>query len=58
MAIYDPSLDLTDALQTGYTSMVLINANGDNSINLGLRYRKIRGHPPAYDYSEFNLAPN
>ena len=52
MAIYDPSLNLTDALRTGYTRMVLINANGDNSINLGLRYRRTVGYSPAYDYSE------
>ncbi|KAL2049873.1 hypothetical protein ABVK25_009857 [Lepraria finkii] len=54
MAIYDPSLNFTDALQTGYTRMVLINANGDKSINLGLRYLQNDGYPPTYDYSEYS----
>ena len=51
MAVYDPSLTLTDALQRGYSRMVLISANGDSSINLGLQYRQEMGYDPAYDYS-------
>ena len=51
MAVYDPSLSLTDALQRGYSRMVLISANGDSSINLGLQYRQETGYNPAYDYS-------
>ena len=50
MAIYDPHLTLEDALRQGYTRLVLINANADNSINLGLRYRQAVGFVPAYDY--------
>ena len=30
--------------------MVLISANGNNAINLGLTYRKAPNYPPAYDY--------
>lgn len=51
MAVYDPSLEVTDALQRGYSRMVLISANGDSSINLGLQYRQEMGSIPAYDYS-------
>lgn len=51
MAVYDPSLGMVDALQRGYTRMVLISANGDSSINLGLQYRQEMGYSPAYDYS-------
>lgn len=51
MAVYDPSLDLTEALERGYTRMVLISANGDSSINLGLQYKQEIGYTPAYDYS-------
>lgn len=55
MAIYDPSLGLIDALESGYSRMVLIDANGDSSDNLGLQYRQETGYPPAYDYS---MTPN
>lgn len=51
MAVYDPSLTMEDALQKGYSRMVLISANGDSSINLGLQYRQEMGYTPAYDYS-------
>ncbi|KAI4251489.1 MAG: hypothetical protein LQ352_004817, partial [Teloschistes flavicans] len=57
LAIYDPQLDLTDALKMGYTRMILIAANGDNAINLGLRYRQAPNQPPAYDY-EVSLSSN
>ena len=50
MVINDPSLSMIDALARGYSRMVLINANGDSSINLGLQYRQKIGHIPAYDY--------
>ena len=50
MAIYDPRLDLKDALTRGYTRLILVNANADSSINLGLRNRQAIGYPPAYDY--------
>ena len=50
MVIYDPSLSMVDALARGYTRMVLINANGDSSINLGLQYRQEIGYIAAYDY--------
>ncbi|KAM0800056.1 hypothetical protein BDR22DRAFT_259890 [Usnea florida] len=51
MAVYDPNLSLTDALQRGYSRLVLIGANGDSSINLGLQYRQEMGYNPAYDYT-------
>ena len=51
MAVYDPTLSLTDALQRGYSRLVLIGANADSSINLGLQYRQEMGYDPAYDYS-------
>ena len=51
MALYDPSLSLNDALDRGYSRMVLITANGDSSINLGLQYRQEESYNPAYDYS-------
>ena len=51
MAVYDPSLAMEDALQRGYSRMVLISANGDSSINLGLQYRQEMDYAPAYDYS-------
>ena len=56
MAIYDPSLSFMEALERGYSRMILISANGDSSINLGLQYRQAMGHTPAYDYS-MNLYP-
>lgn len=51
MAVYDPSLGLPVALESGYPRMVLISANGDSAINLGLQYRQDMDHPSAYDYS-------
>lgn len=51
MAIYDPSLGMMEALQRGYSRMVLISANGDSSVNLGLQYRQEMGQTGAYDYS-------
>ncbi|KAL8718704.1 MAG: hypothetical protein Q9181_008165, partial [Wetmoreana brouardii] len=50
LAIYDPQLNLADALRKGYTRMVLNAANGNNAINLGLTYRQAPNYPPAYDY--------
>lgn len=50
MAVHDPSLNILDALRMGYTRLVLINANADNSINLGLRIRQAEVFAPAYDY--------
>ncbi|KIM95647.1 hypothetical protein OIDMADRAFT_133314 [Oidiodendron maius Zn] len=50
VAIYDPTLTLQEALENGYTRMVLINANGMTAINLGLNYRQAFGSAPAYDY--------
>ncbi len=53
MAISDPSLGMREALERGYSRLVLIGANGDSSINLGLQYRQELGHTPAYDYSMY-----
>ena len=53
MAIYDPGLSVLDALRMGYTRLVLINANANNAINLGLRIRQAVDLKPAYDYGAF-----
>ncbi|KAI2465618.1 hypothetical protein F4781DRAFT_424665 [Annulohypoxylon bovei var. microspora] len=50
VAIYDPTLNLTEALENDYTRPILINANGMVAVNLGLNYRQARGRAPAYDY--------
>ncbi|KAK3324391.1 hypothetical protein B0T19DRAFT_229532 [Cercophora scortea] len=50
LAIYDPTLTLDQALDAGYTRMVLINANGIVAINLGLSQREALNRKPAYDY--------
>ncbi len=52
MAIYDPSLELTDALHESYTRLALINTNTENSINLGLRCRQAVGFASGYDYGK------
>ncbi|OBT77156.1 hypothetical protein VF21_05058 [Pseudogymnoascus sp. 05NY08] len=53
IAIYDPTLNLTSALENGYTRMVLINANGMTAINLGINRRQAPNTSPAYDYQLF-----
>ncbi|KAK0735324.1 hypothetical protein B0T21DRAFT_411962 [Apiosordaria backusii] len=50
IAVYDPTLTVQEALENGYTRMVLINANGMTALNLGLNYREALGKAPAYDY--------
>ncbi|KAK4198896.1 hypothetical protein QBC40DRAFT_340947 [Triangularia verruculosa] len=50
IAVYDPTLTVQQALESGYTRMVLINANGMAALNLGLNYREALGKAPAYDY--------
>ncbi|KAK4169030.1 hypothetical protein QBC43DRAFT_84348 [Cladorrhinum sp. PSN259] len=50
IAIYDPTLTLENALETGYAQMRLINANGMTNINIGLNRREALGHKPANDY--------
>ena len=51
MAIYDPSLDVIEALNLGFTRMTLINANSISSINLDLLYRQKPSGEFGYDYS-------
>ncbi|KAF2138606.1 uncharacterized protein K452DRAFT_89052 [Aplosporella prunicola CBS 121167] len=51
VAIYDRKFTLKQALEKGYTRMILINANGMTAINLGLEYRQALNEEPAYDYS-------
>lgn len=49
LAVYDPSLSIEEALEAGYTRLLLVNANGVAAINLGLRRRP--GYDgPVYDY--------
>ena len=57
MAIYDPSLDVTEALNLGFTRMTLINANSISSINLDLVHRQKPSGEFAYDYSILPLPP-
>ncbi|XXG96343.1 hypothetical protein Hte_002625 [Hypoxylon texense] len=59
IAVYDPTLTLTEALENDYTRLTLVNANGMVAINLGLNYRQMRGKPPAYDYDlSFSTVPS
>lgn len=51
MAVYDPSLDVTEALNLGFTRMTLINANSISSVNLNLAYRQKPSGVFAYDYT-------
>ena len=57
MAIYDPSLDVTEALNIGFTRMTLFNANSISSINLNLAYRQKPSGEFAYDYDYSILPP-
>ncbi|KAI1456514.1 hypothetical protein F4805DRAFT_468035 [Annulohypoxylon moriforme] len=50
IAVYDPTLSLSEALENDYTRPILVNANGMVAVNLGLNYRQVRGRTPAYDY--------
>jgi hypothetical protein len=50
LAIYDSDLGMLEALEKGYTRMILINAIGVTGINLGLKYRQAIDSEPAYDY--------
>ncbi|KAI1214344.1 uncharacterized protein F4807DRAFT_455984 [Annulohypoxylon truncatum] len=50
LAVYDPTLSLSEALENDYTRPILVNANGMVEVNLGLNYRQVRGRAPAYDY--------
>ena len=49
-AIHDPSMNVTEAFQTGFTRMIPVNANSITSINLGLVYRQNQDNKYAYDY--------
>ena len=49
-SIYDPRLDLVEALNSGLTTMVLATANALTLINLGLRYHEPLRRPSFYDY--------
>lgn len=51
IAIYDPSLNLVDALNKSYTRLIDINALGTTSINLGITSRQALNEDPVYDYN-------
>ncbi|EPE35324.1 hypothetical protein GLAREA_11023 [Glarea lozoyensis ATCC 20868] len=51
LAIYDPTLGLQRAFETGYTRMNLINANGIVAVNIGLRLRQGLDGVSAYDFT-------
>jgi hypothetical protein len=50
IAVYDPTLGLREAFETGYTRMSLINANGIVAVNIGLQVRQGLDGNSAYDY--------
>ena len=52
LAIFDPTLDLSQALDSGWSTLNLINANSLNSINLDLNLRQPADKklPPSYYY--------
>lgn len=50
VAMFDPTLDITEALERGYTRMQLVDANALVAINLGLQLRESAGQTPAFDY--------
>ena len=50
MSIYDPSLDIKEALDIGFTTMTLMAANSRSSVNLGLVHRQKPDGDFAYDY--------
>jgi hypothetical protein len=57
LAIWDPHLRLTEALERGLTRMVLINANALTSINLHMQVRQTHaGSSYAYDYGESDIS--
>ncbi|KAK4450333.1 hypothetical protein QBC34DRAFT_461816, partial [Podospora aff. communis PSN243] len=58
IALHDPSLNFSEAMESGYTRMHLLNANGMTAISLTLHYRQVVGKPPAYDYGvSFSTVP-
>ncbi|KAK0619514.1 hypothetical protein B0T14DRAFT_209641 [Immersiella caudata] len=58
IAVYDPALTLGEAMESGYTRMYLLNANGMTAISLTLHYREVLGKSPAYDYGvSFSTVP-
>jgi hypothetical protein len=51
IAVYDPTLGLQEAFETGYTRMNLINANGIVAVNIGLQVHQGLDGNSAYDYT-------
>lgn len=51
IAVYDPTLGLQEAFETGYTRMNLIDANSIVAINVGLQIRQGLDGNSAYDYT-------
>lgn len=51
LAIFDPASGLEEALNSGYSPINIINANGISYINLNLNLRQSRQVAPVYDYS-------
>ena len=51
LAVFDPTLTLTEALEKGYTGLRLVNANGNMALSLALVMRQAKAEAaPAYDY--------
>ncbi|KAK3904055.1 hypothetical protein C8A05DRAFT_32193 [Staphylotrichum tortipilum] len=51
LAVFDPTLTLTQALEAGYTRLRLVNGNGVTAVTLGLVMRQAAADAtPAYDY--------
>ena len=53
VSIYDPSLNLTEALNIGFTTMRLLPANGRSTVNLELVRRQKPDGRFANDYGVF-----
>ncbi|KAK2592455.1 hypothetical protein QQS21_009834 [Conoideocrella luteorostrata] len=50
IAVHDPQLTITQALEAGYTRMQLFNANSETAVNVGLLRRESVNGQTVYDY--------
>lgn len=50
VSIFDPTLDLLEALQKNYTRLEHMPANGLSTVTLGLHHRQALNEPGKYDY--------
>ena len=52
MAIYDPTLDIAEALSSGEVYTAQIDANSHTVVNIGLVYYKYISRRPVYKYGK------